>query len=249
MARLKLHLLVAAIPVLAISAHVFWLVSLQTIGLFVLVPLLEALLVLVIARPDRSDRLILAGFLWGLIACAGYDAFRLPTIYIFHLWKDFFGAVGAWAVGDQSNFLVGYMWRFAGDGGGIAVAFFAVAATLGAGAWPRRRVIGFAVAYAVFPVWTGLVLTDLLAPAGQVLFPISLTTLTCSLIGHLIYGAILGFGYWESRRLEALWPVRLNSFGGMSARKLMSPISTAVARAWSWVSYAEVPAPINDSHK
>ena len=51
LARLKLHLLLAAIPVLAISAHVFWRASLQTIGLFVLVPLLEALLVLVIARP------------------------------------------------------------------------------------------------------------------------------------------------------------------------------------------------------
>jgi hypothetical protein len=162
--------------------------------MFVLLPLLEALLVLIIARPDRSDRLILAGFLWGLVACAGYDAFRLPTIYFFHLWMDFFGAVGAWAVGYHSNFVVGYLWRYVGDGGGISVAFFAVAATLGAGARPRRRLFSFAIAYAVCPVLAGLVLTDLIAPKGQALFPISPATLTCSLVGHLIYGTIFGVG-------------------------------------------------------
>jgi hypothetical protein len=217
--------------------------------LFVLLPLLEALLVLVIARPDRSDRVILAGFLWGLLACAGYDAFRLPTIYIFHLWKDFFGAVGAWAVGDHSNFLVGYIWRYVGDGGGIAVAFFVIAATLGAGAWPRRRVIGFAIAYAVCPVWTGLVLTDLIAPSGQALFPISVATLTCSLVGHLIYGAILGVGYWASRRLETLWPVRVNWLAGLSLAHVVSPMSRAMSWAWAWVSYAEAPFPIDGTSK
>ena len=234
---------------LAISAHVFWLVSLQTVGLFVLLPLLEALLVLIIARPDRSDRLILAGFLWGLVACAGYDAFRLPTIYFFHLWKDFFGAVGGWAVGGNSNFLVGYIWRYVGDGGGIAVAFFAVAATLGAGGWARRRVVGFAIVYAVCPVWTGLILTDLIAPGGRALFPISLATLTCSLIGHLIYGAILGVGYWSSRGLETLWPIRLNSLAKLSLPSVVSPLSRAISWAWAWASYAEVPFSVDGMSK
>jgi hypothetical protein len=151
----------------------------------------------------------LAGFLWGVLACAGYDAFRLPTIYAAHWWNDFFGSVGGWATASRSSFLVGYVWRYAGDGGGIAVVFFALAATLGAARWRTRTTIVFAVGYAVCPVWSGLVLTDLLAPGGRELFALSATTLVLSLVGHLIYGAILGLGYYKSRRLESYWPLQL----------------------------------------
>ena len=207
--RLQLHLLIGAVPVLAISADVFGWVSLQSVAIAVMLPLIAMLAVLVKYRPDPSDRLILSGFLWGIIACAGYDAFRLPTIYGAHLWSDFFGAVGGWATGTESNYLVGYLWRYVGDGGGIAVAFFALAATLGASAWPRRTVVALAIGYAVFPVWTGLVLTDFLAPSGRELFPLTATTLVLSLCGHLIYGAVLGFGYSLSRRQEAVWPLQV----------------------------------------
>jgi hypothetical protein len=221
--RLHLHLAVASIPVLAISAHVLWSVSLRTVALVVLLPLLGALAWLVLRRPHRSDRLLLAGFLWGIVACAGYDAFRLPTIYGFHWWNDFFGSVGGWATGGRSSFLVGYLWRYVGDGGGIAVAFFALAATLGAGAWQRRQVNAFAVAYAVCPVWTGLIATDLLAAHGHQLFPLTPATVALSLGGHLIYGLLLGLGYWKSRHLEAFWPIRLPAPSQRSARRSMLP--------------------------
>jgi hypothetical protein len=87
------------------------------------------------------------------------------------------------------------------------VVFFALAATLRAGSWSYPKVVGVAVGYAVCPVWAGLIVTDLLAPAGRQLFPLSLTTVSLSLIGHLIFGAILGHGYWMSRRQEKHWPV------------------------------------------
>jgi hypothetical protein len=222
LARLNLHLAVASIPVLAISAHVFWLVSLRTVALFVLLPLVAALAMFVASRPDRSDRVILAGFLWGLLACAGYDALRLPTVYVAHWWSDFFPAVGGWAAGDNSNVIVGYLWRYVGDGGGIAVAFFVLAATLGAGAWSRRRIMGLALGYAVCPVWAGLVLTDLLAPAGRQLFPLSFTSLALALAGHLLYGVVLGFGYWTSRGLEADWPFHVADLPRPSAFRALS---------------------------
>ena len=76
---------------------------------------------------------------------------------------------------------------------------FLQAAVIGVSSWPRRRVVGFTVAFAVCPVWAGLVLTDGLAPAGRALFPLNATTLALSLAGHLIYGAILGYGLWASR--------------------------------------------------
>src|SRR5260370_40160261 len=95
--RLHLHLLIGAIPVLAISGEAFGLVTLQAVAVRVLVPLIAITTVVVIRRPDRSDRLILSSFLWGIPARGCYDAFRLPTIYVAHWWQDFFVTVGGWA--------------------------------------------------------------------------------------------------------------------------------------------------------
>jgi hypothetical protein len=49
----------------------------------------------------------------------------------------------------------------------------------------------------------------------------SATTLTVSLIGHLIYGLVLGYGYWVLRHHEAVWPLRLTarSLLGFAARR------------------------------
>lgn len=210
-ARLGLHLAIASIPVLAISADVFGWVSLRAVAIGLLLPMLIVAAIVVTRDPDSSDRVILAGFAWGLLACAGYDAFRLPTIYVAHLWNDFFGAVGGWATGTTSNYLVGYLWRYAGDGAGIGVVFFIVAATMRAGTWSHRKVISAAVGYAICPVWAGLIATDLLAPDGRRLFPLTPATLALSLAGHLIYGAILGHGYWLSRAQERHWPMTLTA--------------------------------------
>ncbi|MGH3855697.1 MAG: hypothetical protein ACRDR6_19855 [Pseudonocardiaceae bacterium] len=184
--RLGVHLALSSIPVLAISADVFGWVSLHTVAVWVMPPLLVAVAAMTLGRPQHSDRLVLAGFLWGLVACAGYDAFRLPSVYVMHLWGDFFGAVGGWATESESNYLVGYLWRYIGDGGGIGVAFFTLAVTLRIASWSRRWVFTLAVGYVVCPVWAGLILTDLLAPRGRALFSLSLTTVTATLVGHLI---------------------------------------------------------------
>jgi hypothetical protein len=201
------HLTLAGLPVLAITADVLGWVPLRVIAVDVLLPLTVALTLVVIVRPHPSESVLAAGFVTGLVACAAYDAFRLPTIYEFHLWGDFFGAVGGWATNEPSNFLVGYLWRYLGDGGGIAVTFFAVAATIGLHRRSRRQVMVAAIAFGVCPVWSGLVLTDLLAQPGHELFPLTAVTLTLSLVGHLIYGAGLGVGFWLSRDLVASrWP-------------------------------------------
>lgn len=209
LARLHLHLLIAGIPVLGISADVFGWVTLKTVGIIILLPLCFITAAVVAVRRERSEKVVLAAFLWGIVACAGYDAFRLPTIYLGGWWADFFGKVGGWATGENSNFLVGYLWRYVGDGGGIAVPFFILAATFGAARWRIRHLYVFAIGYAVFPVWCGLIVTDLLAPHGRELFPSTIATLLLSLTGHLVYGAILGTGYLCSRSVEVDWPCRL----------------------------------------
>lgn len=197
--RSGLYLVLASTPLLGISGEVFGVVSLRAISNLFLFPLLGILAVLVVFKPDGLDRTAFAGFTWGLLACAGYDFFRLPNVYVFHLWGDFFGRIGGWATGTSSNYLAGYLWRYLGDGAGIGVVVFTLAAAIGVSSWPRRHVVGFTVAFAVFPVWAGLVLTDALAPAGRALFPLNATTLVLSLAGHLIFGAILGYGLWVSQ--------------------------------------------------
>jgi len=206
--RFCLYLVLASTPLLAISAEVFGVVSLRTVRSVFLLPLLGILAVLVVFKPNRIDRTAFAGFTWGLVACAGYDAFRLPSVYGFHLWGDFFGRIGGWATGTSSDYLAGYLWRYLGDGAGIGVVVFILAAALGAASWPRRRAVGLTVAFAVCPVWAGLVLTDGLAPAGRALFPLNATTLVLSLAGHLVYGTVLGHGLWMSQRRTGPSPAR-----------------------------------------
>ncbi len=207
-ARSCLYLVLASTPLLAVSAEVFGVVSLRTVSSVFLLPLLAILAVLVVLKPDGTDRTALAGFAWGLAACAGYDCFRLPTVYVFGLWGDFFGRIGGWATGTSSDYLAGYAWRYLGDGAGIGVVVFILAAALGAASWPRRHVIGFTVAFAVCPVWAGLMVTDGLAPAGRALFPLNATTLILSLAGHLIYGTILGWGLCASQHQPGPSPAR-----------------------------------------
>jgi len=208
--RFCVYLILASTPLLAVSGEVFGVVSLHAVSALVLFPLLGALAVLAVCKPQDIDRTALTGFTWGLVACAGYDCFRLPTVYVFHLWGDFFGKIGGWATDTNSNYLAGYLWRYLGDGAGIGVVVFLQAAALGVSWWPRRYIIASAIAFAVLPVWTGLVLTDALAPARRALFPLNPATLTLSLAGHLIYGAILGYGLWATqhpqRGLPRPWP-------------------------------------------
>ena len=214
--RFGLYLVLASTPLLAISGEVFGVVSLRAVSTLFLVPLLGVLAVLVIVKPAGIDRTALAGFAWGMVACAGYDLFRLPNVYVFHLWGDFFGRIGGWATGTNSDYLAGYLWRYLGDGAGIGIAVFLQAAVIGVSSWPRRRVVGFTVAFAVCPVWAGLVLTDGLAPAGRALFPLNATTLALSLAGHLIYGAILGYGLWASHDRAGQDPSRTVISAGTS---------------------------------
>ena len=84
--------------------------------------------------------------------------------------------------------VVGYVWRYLGDGGFMGMAF-----TVGYGVLKPRvnsRLAGLAFGIAI---WGCLMLTLLLAPHGQeMLFKLTLTTLSLSLLGHIIYGLALG---------------------------------------------------------
>ncbi|MEJ2860295.1 hypothetical protein [Actinomycetospora flava] len=210
--RLGLHLVVAALPLLAISVHVFGLAPMNVTAGLVVVPLTLAVLLLSVFSPLGEDRIVLMGAIWGVIATLVYDAVRLDTVYLLGWWGDFIPTVGTWILGVDGGStavgaIVGYVWRYVGDGGGIGIVFFVLVAATGLRRWGERATVAAAVVFAVFPVWTGLIATVAVAPRGErLMFPLTVTTVTLSLLGHLVFGLVLGLGCARCRGLEERWP-------------------------------------------
>jgi len=165
-----------------------------------------------------------------------YDIFRLDTVYLLGWWDDFIPTMGTWITGraeTRSGAVVGYLWRYIGDGGGIGIAFFVIALAVGLHRRSRRDVVLAAVTFAVFPVWTGLIATVALAPRGeQLMFPLTATTVSLSLIGHLIFGLVLGLGFWSARGVGRFWPWPPLLPAGRVPGPAVHGVSPATYEAW-----------------
>jgi hypothetical protein len=210
-ARMMLFLLLASLPILEISADVFGLVSQRTSGTVLILPLVTVLAIVVTFFPHAIDSIVARGLVAGMVACLVYDGFRLFAVYVLGWMGDFIPTMGTWITGDASTgtgALVGYIWRYLGDGGGLGVAFYIVAFAAGLQHWSSRpRVVLVAVGYAVFPVWAGLIATVASAPHGeQMMFRLTPSAIAITLIGHLIFGFVLGLGFLSGRRNCAQWP-------------------------------------------
>ncbi len=210
--RVGLHLLLAALPLLTISAHVFGLVPMHVSAGLLVVPLLIVVGLLALFSPAGEEQLVGRAVAWGIVATLIYDVVRLDTVYLLGWWGDFIPTVGSWilhtgpapGVGDG---IVGYLWRYVGDGGGIGVTFFVLAAATGLHRRGTRTTVAAAVVFAVVPVWAGLIATVALAPRGQsLMFPLTATTVSLSLLGHLVFGLVLGLGCARCGDLQRWWP-------------------------------------------
>jgi hypothetical protein len=134
-------------------------------------------------------KLALKGLLIGLVAVFLYDCMRVPFI-LSGAWGDFIPHINMWLFNtDEPNWVVGYVWRYVGDGGFMGMAFTVAYCVLKPQQVSLRvATVGFGVG-----IWICLVLTLLLAPHGQeMLFKLTPTTITLSLLGHLIYGFSIG---------------------------------------------------------
>ena len=188
--RIGLFIIAAACPVLSISAHVFGVLPMDQAARFLVVP--AALVALILAMGHSPEAaLFRRAVLAGIVAVTVYDSTRMPFV-LTGIWGDFIPNVGGWVTGTgEPSALLGYTWRYLGNGGGIAAVFVLAAATLGI----RRHVIPLAVGYGVF-VWSGLMGTVTLAPRGEeLLFALTPLSFTLSLVGHLVYGSVLGWMY------------------------------------------------------
>jgi hypothetical protein len=207
--RVMLFVLWASMPLLAIVGDVFGLMSMRTSAMIV-VPLGLALLVLMFAWPHPTDAIIRHAFVVGMVACVPYDVFRLSAVYLSDVMGDFIPKLGWLIIGDSgaAGAAVGYLWRYLGDAAGAAVGFYVVALAVGLHRWSRPgRVVMAAVGFAVFPVWTGLISLVALAPHGEeLMFRLTPATVLITLIGHVIFGFVLGLGFVRARHLSAHWP-------------------------------------------
>ncbi|MGH3712627.1 MAG: hypothetical protein ACRDT4_04090 [Micromonosporaceae bacterium] len=195
-------MLAGAAPILAIPVFVFGLVDIHDSALFFVAPAVMLAAGLAVQGSPEA-RWAVRGFVAGLLAVALYDATRFPFV-LTGVWPDFIPRFGGSVLGGGGeNLLMGYFWRYLGDGGGMGVFFFTACAVLGIhrGTWLGRHAVALGVGYGIF-IWTGLVATVTIPDAGETaLFPFTPLITVLSLVGHLAYGAVLGVSYhWAIHR-------------------------------------------------
>jgi len=202
-ARIGLVLLLASMPILGISVDVSGLVSQSTTSVAVIV-LSAVLATLVVFAPHRTDMIVGRGLIAGMVACVVYDGARLFAVHVLGLMGDFIPVMGSFVTGEPDtagSAAVGYIWRYVGDAGGLGVAFFVVAFALGIDRWKNVYAVLASVAFAVFPTWAALMATVALLPRGEeMMFPLNPATVTITLVGHLIFGLVLGLAFLKAPR-------------------------------------------------
>lgn len=209
-ARIGLVLLLASMPILAISAEVFGLVAQSTVTL-VTITLVAVLATLIAFAPHRIDMIVGRGLIAGMVACIVYDGARLFAVHVLGLMGDFIPVMGSFVTGEPDtagSAAVGYVYRYLGDAGGLGVAFFVVAYAIGIDRWKDVYAVLAAIAFGVFPTWAGLMATVALSPHGEErMFPLNTATVIITLLGHVIFGLFLGLAFLKAPRGDfSGWP-------------------------------------------
>lgn len=186
-------------PISALALTLIEICSLPLGTLILVVPAFVTAIGLSCYNP-RYGRLMLHGFLMGIIAVTCYDCVRFACVAVGWL-HDFIPQIGAMLVEDSKYHVsVGYLWRYLGNGGGMGLAFVSAFALIKHHLseqfqvrLTRRvsKIIG--VGFGVF-VWSCLIATLCISPHGEdMMFVMSPTTLLLTLIGHVVFGYSLGW--------------------------------------------------------
>lgn len=171
---------VGFLPVTLIAAAAFGVAGLRDLALYVLVPAL-ALAAGVLVWRSKWASVALWALGAGIVATALYDAYRGSFLALGLMQVDPIPHIGV-ALKLDPAWVFGYLWRYLGNGGGLAVAFFALG----------FRGVRIGILYGLF-VCSGLLFVLVAAPYGQeMLFPLNATTVVMAIGGHIIYGAALG---------------------------------------------------------
>jgi hypothetical protein len=179
--ELRAVLVVAGfLPVTLIGVSTFEIVGLRALATYVLAPVIVTVAYLMLCRRAVST-LIRKAVGAGMVATALYDLVRFTFLWTGLMSHDPIPHIGV-ALGLHPAWVFGYLWRYLGNGGGLAVAF----SVLG------LKGVRAGVLYGL-SVCGGLLALLVVCPhAQEVLFPLTLATVLMATIGHAVYGAVLG---------------------------------------------------------
>jgi hypothetical protein len=175
------------LPVASIVMHCLGILSLPACLTALVIPGILLTVVLAMQFPGLG-KTILLGWLAGIVAVFIYDLSRVP--YILNGWSDFIPRIGGWAHNStEPNAFIGYLWRYAGNGGGMGMAFFVLMKQYR----PFGKMIQNGVLYGLF-IFSSLMFVLVFSEQAQdMMFKITPLSFTGSLTGHIVYGLALGF--------------------------------------------------------
>lgn len=169
-----------AVPVSLIGLSAFDWLGLRTLTGLVLLPAVAAVVVILVRVP-ASRVLVATALSAGVVATFVYDLFRWSFLVVGWMERDPIPHIGT-ALGAEPGWTVGYLWRFIGNGGGLAIVFLAL------GGSGLRAGVGHGLL-----ICSGLLAVLAWSPNGEeMLFPFDLATVVMATVGHVVYGAVLG---------------------------------------------------------
>lgn len=173
--------LIGFLPVTLIAASTFGIVGLRGLATDVLVPAL-CVATLVVGRDRWARHLVIRAMVVGVLATGMYDLIRFGFIWAAFMHLDPIPHIGV-DLHLRPAWVVGYLWRYLGNGAGLSIAFF----SLGFSRIRQGLMFGFFVAL-------GLITVLIISPhAAEVLWPLSTISVSMIIIGHLVFGAGLGY--------------------------------------------------------
>jgi len=187
------YVMLGLAPITSLALSLIGLVPLYKSALWGIIPLLAIGGITAFVHP-RMGRLAGSGLLIGIFAVLLYDCTRIPFI-LGNVWGDFIPQIAAHLLpGNGPNLVIGYLWRYLGNGGGMGLAF-----VVGYGLIrPKMNRWGLGVGYGLL-IWGCLLATlGLIPPDADSLFRVTPLTLTLSFLGHVVYGLGLALGIWYS---------------------------------------------------
>lgn len=173
-------------PVLSIVLHCLGLITLQVCLFSIILPAFSFVIAAGIKIPVIG-KIILKGWIAGIVAVALYDLSRVP--FILSGWSDFIPKIGAWLTNtNEPDVLLGYLWRYVGNGGGMGAAFFVLIYQFKR----SERMVLIGLLYGLFIFASLMCILLIFKEAREMMFKITPLTFTGSFIGHVIYGLVLG---------------------------------------------------------
>jgi hypothetical protein len=179
-------LFAGVLPVSSIALHCAGVLALNHCLLFLVIPAF-ILAFTTAAINTRIFTLAFRGWISGVVAVALYDLSRVP--FILAGWEDFIPHITEWLTGsDDHAFLIGYAWRYIGNGGGLGIVFFLLADHFG---W-KKYIVSNGVSFGLLVFASLVTMLIFLPESQQLMFKITPLSFFGGMIGHIVYGYVLG---------------------------------------------------------